>query len=524
MKRLVLFFVALLALGGIVGAASADEPMTDAGLDQTVTIDTTVQLDATGSTHPSGDIESYRWEIHTPDGRRIAPDCANCSRTSFVPTMPGRYEVTLTAIDGDGARNSDTLYVYVNDAGPSVSVAGATTPETGTPTEYVATAESSDAELEEITWAVDDEIVATRSIEGPTATDDLRVAFPDERPYRVQVVVVDTNGRTAYDDIVVQSGRDPTQDSDWDDIDPGPSSDCSNPDYLSSNPEDCLSNNPPSGGPLTPTPAAPTPEAETPEPTPQPPKDEEIFYDTDGYSATLRIGSRITDSSYLTSTADAVGLDGGENAPWNKGLGERVYEDTVGVASTFVFGQERKTVTCETTGGEWNTCDEKIRQLEDEGGTTNTYSPSGGGAYHQYGLENAERVRGTDPTNLKEGQEANVTVVIQEGKDNIVERGMDVAEAVADVGESANSGEESSDDDQQDGWNEPTTPVAVGDGPSDEESSESTTVASDLHSRLPETDLGGAEDDTEDETDEESGPTLPDDMGGPSSIGGGLVE
>jgi hypothetical protein len=526
MKRLVLLLAVSLAFCGIVGtAAAADGPMADGGLDQTVTVDTTVQLDATGSTYPSGDIEAYRWEIDTPSGRQITPDCADCSRTSFVPTTPGRYEVNLTVIGDDGARSADTLYVYVNDAGPSVSVTGATTPEATNPTEYVATAESPDAELEEIAWAVDDEIVATRSLDGTAATDDLRIAFPGAGPYRVQVVVVDTNGRTAYDDIVVRPGRESTPDTEWDDIDPGPSSpDCSDPEYLASNSDTCLSSEPPSGGPPTPTPAAPTTDSETPEPTPQPPKDEEIFYDTDGYASTLRVGSRIADSSYLGSTADAVGLDGGENAPWKQDLGEQIYEDTVGAASTFVFGQEQKTVTCETTGGEWNACDEKIRQLEHEGGTTNTYSPSEGGAYHQYGLENAERIAGPDPTNLKEGQDANVTVVVQEGKDNIVERGIDVAKAVGDVGQSSTSGDESSDDAEPDSWNDPTTPVSTGGGPTDEESSESPSAASDLHSRLPETDLGGTEDDTAGGTDDDSESTRPDDTSGLSGVGGGLVE
>jgi hypothetical protein len=526
MKRLVLFLAVSLAFCGIVGAAAAaDRPMADGGLDQTVTVDTTVQLDATGSTYPSGDIASYRWKIDTPGGRRMTPNCADCSRTSFVPTTPGRYEVNLTVIGTDGARSSDTLYVYVNDAGPTVSVTGATTPKTTSPTEYVATAESPDAELEEIAWAVDDEIVGRQSLDGTAATDDLRISFPGEGPYRVQAVVVDTNGRTAYDDIVVYPGRESTPDTEWDDVDSGPSSpDCGDPDYLASNTDDCLSNESPPGGPPTPTPAAATTDAETPEPTPQPPKDEEIFYDSDGYDSTLRVGSRIADSSYLGTTTDAVGLDGGENAPWKQDLGEQIYEDTVGAASTFVFGQEQKTVTCETTGGEWSSCDEKIRQLEDEGGTTNAYSSSNGGAYHQYGLENAERIAGPDPTNLEKGQDANVTVVVQEGKDNIVERGIDVVKAVSDIGQSSTSGDESSDDAKPDSWSEPTTPVASGDGPSDGESSESATASSDLHSRLPETDLGGTDDDTAGGADDESEPTLPDDMGGPSGIGGGLVE
>lgn len=62
------------------GAAAADGPMADAGLDQTVTVETTVQLDGTGSSHPDGAIAEYEWTIRTPDGREIEPDCPDCER------------------------------------------------------------------------------------------------------------------------------------------------------------------------------------------------------------------------------------------------------------------------------------------------------------------------------------------------------------------------------------------------------------------------------------------------------------
>jgi hypothetical protein len=536
MKRTALLFLVLLSLGGVASVSLAEaSPMADAGLDQTVTVDTAVQLDGTGTAHPAGDIESYQWRINTPDGRRTSPECPNCERTSFVPRTPGRYDVTLTVTDTDGTQESDTLYIYVNDAGPSVALDGPRTPTPTEPTEYVATAESPDAELAEIAWSIDDEIAAIRSLDGSKDSNDLRVAFPDSSTYRVQVVVVDTNGRTAYDELLVRPGEERAQsdDADWMDVDSTPtSSNCAS----ASNSGDCPTGAAPSERTeAPPEPTLPPLEIESPEstPEPQPPRDEEIFYDTDGYADTLRAGSEIVDSSYLSQTTSAVGLDGGDNAPWETSLGEEIYEGTVGKASTFVFGQEQETVTCETTGGELNGCDEKIRQLEHEGGTTNAHSPSGGGAYQEYGLENAERVYGPDPTNLEDGQNAEVTVVVQEDQDNIIERGRDAIGAVEDA-VSSGSGDDSTEDHRE---RDDTEPIVTGGSPSDDDSSESSSAASDLHSRLPETDdIGGdySAEDTETSSQNDGGSefSLPDDIGGGSNsagsgrlngIGGGLT-
>ena len=58
MKRCILFAVALALAGSVAGVAAANSgPLADAGLDQEVTADTTVYLDATGSSHPDGSID-----------------------------------------------------------------------------------------------------------------------------------------------------------------------------------------------------------------------------------------------------------------------------------------------------------------------------------------------------------------------------------------------------------------------------------------------------------------------------------
>ncbi|WP_254837648.1 PKD domain-containing protein [Natronomonas marina] len=192
-------------LAGTLGVAAADSgPLADAGLDQEVTVDTTVQLDGTGSSHPDGTIDSYEWSIETPNGGQITPDCADCARTHFTPDDPGRYDVTLTVTDGEGRSDSDTLYVYVEGAGPSVELDGPTDPPADEPTPYEATAETTNAELEEITWRVDDATVAEGSLSGAADTDERPLTFSDPGTHRIEVVVRDSSGRTARDTLLVE--------------------------------------------------------------------------------------------------------------------------------------------------------------------------------------------------------------------------------------------------------------------------------------------------------------------------------
>jgi hypothetical protein len=209
MKRYIGLLVVLASISGAAGLAAADAgPLADAGLDQRVDVDTTVQLDGTGSAHPNGTIDSYAWSIETPDGRHIQPACPDCARTQFTPHEPGRYDVTVTVTDTDGRSERDTLYVYVEDAGPTVELDGDTEPTTGEPTTYTATAGTSTADLAEITWRIDNRTVAEESLEGTNDRSTRSLTFTDSEPRRLEVVVRDAENRTASDVLLVdpQSG------------------------------------------------------------------------------------------------------------------------------------------------------------------------------------------------------------------------------------------------------------------------------------------------------------------------------
>ena len=112
---------------GAVATPTGEVPLADAGLDQQVTVGTTVTLDATGSRDPDGRIVDYRWRIETPDGRTVTPTPPNRGRTTFTVTDPGRYAVTVTVTDDDGNTAADTLYV-VADTAPTPTPTPAATP------------------------------------------------------------------------------------------------------------------------------------------------------------------------------------------------------------------------------------------------------------------------------------------------------------------------------------------------------------------------------------------------------------
>lgn len=428
MRQFAILVVSLAAIGGVSGAAvAASGPMADAGLDQTVSVETMVQLDGTGSTHPSGSITDYEWRVRTPDDREFEPECTDCERARFTPLLAGRYEVTLTVTGADGATATDTLYVDVRDAGPAVDLQGDRTPTPGESTAYRATAESTDAELSEIAWLVEDEIVAVQSLSGSSDDSEISLAFAETETHRVRVIVGDTNGRTAQDRTFVRPrAQVPNDDPGWSDTDPDPdldpdrefedsSADCDDPEYRASNAEECRD-----GGSSDPT-TTPTDEdgASTGE-------QKRITYVTDGYRSGTALGPGSKTSDYANLRVEEVGLDGGENAPWKRSNTEAIYDMTVGSVSRVLFGQERKTVTCEMTGGERRRtdggCAEKITELESRGETTNAYSSGEAGGHSEYGLVNGRRVAGDDPTELGEGETAEVTVVIQREKDGIVDK------------------------------------------------------------------------------------------------------
>jgi hypothetical protein len=167
------------ALSAATGGDDDNEaPLAEAGLDQQVSVNATVYLDATGSRDPDGTIQSYEWSIERPDGNHTSPACADCARTNFQVRMNGTYAVTVTVTDDDGATSSDTLYVQANAVeGPTVELSGPVTVSPGANATYTATATAGASPLTKIEWRRNRSELADRAIDGESATDELTVGL-----------------------------------------------------------------------------------------------------------------------------------------------------------------------------------------------------------------------------------------------------------------------------------------------------------------------------------------------------------
>jgi len=187
---------ASLGIGFGVAVASANEvPLAEAGLDQSARTNATVYLDAGGSLDPDGEIAQYEWRIERPDGTAGTPACGSCVTTEFVPRQAGRYEVTVTVTDDDGATASDTLYVDVRDrAPPEVTLSGPATLAVGAPGSFEATATAGEAAVSSVAWYVNDSTVDSEFVDGAD-TWRRNLSFDDPGTYTVSVAVADALGQ-----------------------------------------------------------------------------------------------------------------------------------------------------------------------------------------------------------------------------------------------------------------------------------------------------------------------------------------
>jgi hypothetical protein len=158
----------------------------------------------------------------------MTPACADCGRTSFRPSEPGRYNVTVIVTDSEGRSSTDTLYVYVKDFGPTVRLDGDTDPQAGERAPYKATVEANGFDLEELTWRVNGDTVASESLSGAEADREQSFSFSSSRTHRLTAVAEDSTGRSARASIVVAPrsvGRVGSQSVDVDRSDSGSSDD-----------------------------------------------------------------------------------------------------------------------------------------------------------------------------------------------------------------------------------------------------------------------------------------------------------
>lgn len=96
---------------GVVQAPNRN-PEADAGVDQTVTVGTNVQLSGAGSKDPDNDPLTYVWQlVLKPASSTATLTNANTVSPSFTADVPGTYTVTLTVSDGKKGEDTDSVEI-----------------------------------------------------------------------------------------------------------------------------------------------------------------------------------------------------------------------------------------------------------------------------------------------------------------------------------------------------------------------------------------------------------------------------
>ncbi|PVD53388.1 hypothetical protein DC498_05820 [Terrimonas sp.] len=100
-------------------------PVANAGADQTITLPlNTIKLDGSGSTAPSGSIDSYAWTKISGPAQGIISDPTNVS-TDIVNLVEGIYQFQVKVTDNNGNSSISTVTVTVKPAPlPPAAVAG----------------------------------------------------------------------------------------------------------------------------------------------------------------------------------------------------------------------------------------------------------------------------------------------------------------------------------------------------------------------------------------------------------------
>jgi RHS repeat-associated protein len=130
------------------------QPVANAGVDQTGDIDDVVTLDGSASSDSDGHALSYRWAlVSTPAESQASLESTNPSMPTFIPDLPGLYEIEL--IVNDGQLDSDTDLVRVNILTVNTKPIAQAGPDQGVFTNDLVTLDgsaSSDVDRDPLSW------------------------------------------------------------------------------------------------------------------------------------------------------------------------------------------------------------------------------------------------------------------------------------------------------------------------------------------------------------------------------------
>jgi hypothetical protein len=99
-------------------------PIANAGIDQTVQVKSTVQLDARSSSDPDGDSLNFKWSfISVPSGSTASFSSTTALSPTFLADIPGAYTIQLIVNDGKVDSQPDAVTITTENL-PPVADAG----------------------------------------------------------------------------------------------------------------------------------------------------------------------------------------------------------------------------------------------------------------------------------------------------------------------------------------------------------------------------------------------------------------
>jgi hypothetical protein len=130
-------------------------PVANAGIDQSVTVNTQVTLDGSASTDPNRDLLKHAWTwVSQPPGSNVAFDAATSPKPKFTPVLDGAYVASLVVTDDKLLKSApDYVTVTVSRANAApVAVAGTDQNVTTGATVTLNGSSSSDANSDLLTY------------------------------------------------------------------------------------------------------------------------------------------------------------------------------------------------------------------------------------------------------------------------------------------------------------------------------------------------------------------------------------
>jgi hypothetical protein len=198
----------MLLVASACNGSPSERPVADAGPDQDVAVGATVQLDASGSSHPDGNALAFTWSLdERPAGSTAELTRSTGPTSSFVADVAGDFEASVEVSDGTRT-DRDAVLVTASGLGNQPPTADA-----GSDVEVVVGGVASldgsgssdpDGDTLSFAWAVDARPAGSVApLQDPdTATPQL---VPDVAGRYDLTLTVDDGGAKASDGVVVRA-------------------------------------------------------------------------------------------------------------------------------------------------------------------------------------------------------------------------------------------------------------------------------------------------------------------------------